>query len=41
LFESGRIRPILHGSFPLTEAAAAHQLMETNTTFGKIVLEIG
>ena len=40
-FESGRIRPILHRSFPLTEAAAAHQLMETNATFGKIVLEIG
>jgi putative PIG3 family NAD(P)H quinone oxidoreductase len=39
-FESGRIKPILQDSFPLAEAAAAHRLMETNQTFGKIVLEV-
>ncbi len=40
LLQSGQIRPILHGTFPLEEAASAHRLMETNTTFGKIILEV-
>lgn len=38
---NGQIRPILHSTLPLAEAAAAHALMETNTTFGKIILEVG
>lgn len=41
LLQSGRIRPIVHGTFPLEEAAEAHRLMETNTTFGKLVLAVG
>jgi NADPH:quinone reductase len=41
LLRNGRIKPVLHGSFPLAEAAAAHQLVETNATFGKIILEVG
>lgn len=40
LLQNGQIRPILHSTFPLDAAAAAHRLMETNTTFGKIILEV-
>jgi NADPH2:quinone reductase len=38
LFESGRIRPVVYRTFPLTEAAAAHRLMESSEHVGKIVL---
>ncbi|MDP9065550.1 MAG: NAD(P)H-quinone oxidoreductase [Pseudomonadota bacterium] len=38
LVESGRIRPIIHGKFPLANAAAAHRLMESSDHIGKIVL---
>ena len=37
LFESG-LRPVIHARFPLREAARAHELMETGTHVGKIVL---
>lgn len=36
----GRLKPVLHGTFPLDEAAAAHALLESRSTFGKIVLTI-
>lgn len=36
--ESGRIRPVIHRTFPAAEAAAAHALMESNQHIGKIVL---
>lgn len=38
LLEAGRVRPVIHAAFPLTEAAAAHRLMETNEHVGKLVL---
>jgi NADPH2:quinone reductase len=38
LFESGRVRPVVYRTFPLTEAAAAHRLMESSEHVGKIVL---
>jgi NADPH2:quinone reductase len=38
LLSSGRVRPIIHATFPLAEAAAAHQLMESSNHIGKIVL---
>jgi len=38
LLEAGRVRPIVHATFPLAEAAAAHRLMEANEHIGKIVL---
>jgi len=38
LIEAGRVQPILFKTFPLTEAAAAHRLMESSTHIGKIVL---
>jgi NADPH2:quinone reductase len=38
LLESGRVRPLIHSTFPATEAAAAHALMENSEHIGKIVL---
>jgi NADPH2:quinone reductase len=41
LVEAGKVKPIVHATFPLAEAAAAHQLMEDSTHMGKIVLTTG
>ncbi|MEI6986877.1 MAG: NAD(P)H-quinone oxidoreductase, partial [Rhodospirillaceae bacterium] len=41
LLESGAVKVILDRTFPLTEATKAHQLMESSTHIGKIVLEVG
>jgi putative PIG3 family NAD(P)H quinone oxidoreductase len=41
LLEAGQIRPVLHGTMPLGEASAAHALLESNQTIGKVVLEVG
>lgn len=38
--EAGRIRSVVHASFPLAQAAEAHRLMEANTHIGKIVLTV-
>lgn len=38
LIEAGRIRPLVHATFPLARAAEAHVLMESSTHVGKIVL---
>ena len=38
LIESGKIKPVIHSTFPATEAAKAHALMESNQHVGKIVL---
>ncbi|MEU3982010.1 NADP-dependent oxidoreductase [Streptomyces sp. NPDC026672] len=38
LAESGRLRPTIAGTFPLSEAAKAHELGETGRTTGKLVL---
>jgi NADPH:quinone reductase-like Zn-dependent oxidoreductase len=38
LFESGRLRPIIDRVFSFAEIGAAHELMESNGTFGKVVL---
>ena len=38
LLESGTVKPIVHKTFPLAEAAAAHRLMESSEHIGKIVL---
>ncbi len=40
LLNSGQVRPIIHTTFPLAEAAAAHELMESSLHMGKIVLTI-
>jgi putative PIG3 family NAD(P)H quinone oxidoreductase len=38
LLEQGRVKPVVHRTFPLADAAAAHQLMESSEHVGKIVL---
>ncbi len=40
LIESGAVGPVMHATFPLDQAAAAHALMETNAHIGKIVLSV-
>ncbi len=39
-FVSGRLKPVIDQVFSLEQAAAAHQLMEENKNFGKIVLDL-
>jgi NADPH2:quinone reductase len=40
LLAAGRVRPVIHASFPLAEASDAHRLMESSNHIGKIVLTI-
>ena len=40
LLAAGRVRPIIHATFPLTEAGEAHRLMEASNYIGKIVLTV-
>jgi NADPH2:quinone reductase len=41
LIERGAVRPVIHATFPLTEAAAAHEALERGDHVGKIVLTVG
>jgi NADPH2:quinone reductase len=38
LFASGEIKPQIHAEFPLEDAAKAHEMMESSTHIGKIIL---
>lgn len=40
LFASGQLRPVVDKVFPLSHAAEAHERMEANENFGKIVLSV-
>jgi NADPH:quinone reductase len=40
LFESGVVRVLVHQTFPLTNAAEAHRVMESSTHIGKLVLTV-
>jgi putative PIG3 family NAD(P)H quinone oxidoreductase len=39
-FDSGEIKPLVHATVPLAQAADAHRLMESSEHIGKIVLTI-
>jgi putative PIG3 family NAD(P)H quinone oxidoreductase len=39
LVAAGLVKPIVNRTFPLAEAAAAHELMESSDHFGKILLQ--
>ena len=41
LLEEGTVKPTIECAFPITEAAAAHDLLAGNQTFGKVVLTLG
>jgi len=41
LLDSGAIKPMIHARFPLEQARAAHELMESSAHLGKIVLLTG
>jgi NADPH2:quinone reductase len=38
LFEKGRLKPVIHRTFQLREAADAHRLLLSREIFGKVVL---
>ncbi len=40
LIEAGQVKPVLHKTFPLAQAAEAHRLMESSQHIGKIVLTL-
>jgi putative PIG3 family NAD(P)H quinone oxidoreductase len=38
LLESGAVKPIIHATFPLRDAAGAHRMMESSAHIGKLLL---
>ncbi len=40
LLENGTVKPVIHATFPLRDAAAAHRLMESGDHVGKLVLVV-
>jgi NADPH:quinone reductase len=40
LLEEGRVRPVIHRTFPLHDAAEAHRLLESGQHIGKLILTV-
>ncbi len=40
LLDQGKVKPVIHRTFPLAQASEAHRLMESSEHIGKIVLEV-
>jgi NADPH2:quinone reductase len=40
LFESGKLKPVIHAKFPLAKASDAHAMMDADQHTGKIVLTV-
>jgi len=40
MLDHGTVRPLVHKTFPLAQAADAHRLMEARQHVGKIVLTV-
>jgi putative PIG3 family NAD(P)H quinone oxidoreductase len=41
LLDQGKLKPVIHATFPLEEARQAHELMESSAHLGKIILVTG
>ncbi len=41
LIAAGKLKPVIHSTFPLSDACEAHKLMESNQHIGKILLDVG
>ena len=41
LLESGSVKPLIHATFPLEQARQAHEMMESSSHLGKILLVTG
>jgi NADPH:quinone reductase-like Zn-dependent oxidoreductase len=41
LIEAGKVKPVIHATFPLKDAAEAHRVMEADAHIGKLVLVTG
>ncbi len=41
LIAAGRVRPVIHASFPMAQAAAAHAVVEESSHVGKVLLTAG
>ena len=39
-FASGEVRPIIHATLPMSEAEAAHAILERQENLGKVVLTV-
>jgi putative PIG3 family NAD(P)H quinone oxidoreductase len=40
LIESGAVKPVIHQTFPLEDAAGAHRVLESDTHIGKVILVV-
>ncbi|WP_329382524.1 NAD(P)H-quinone oxidoreductase [Streptomyces sp. NBC_01351] len=40
LVSTGRVRPVVHETFPITEAAEAHRVLEASSHVGKVLLTV-
>jgi putative PIG3 family NAD(P)H quinone oxidoreductase len=40
LLDAGKVKPVIHRTFPLAEASEAHRLLETSSHIGKIMLSV-
>ena len=40
LFQQGKLKVLVHQTFPLEKANEAHRLMEASTHIGKIILQV-
>ena len=40
MLNQGKIKPVIHGAFPLEQAAEAHAVMDSRSFFGKLILNV-
>jgi NADPH:quinone reductase len=41
LLDKGLVKPVIHATFPLEQARLAHEMMESSSHLGKILLVTG